>query len=463
MASPTLDVYLHGRPAGTLLRKKNGNLQFRYGRDYLEEKGPPLSLHLPLRSEAFPHRDCLAFFGNLLPEEDVRAQVALATGISAGNDYKLLERFGGDVAGAVTLLPSEGSTEAPPRDSLEALSQERLNEILSQLPQRPLAVDEKGEVRLSLAGAQSKLPVVETEQGFALPHGSGNPTTHILKPEPGRFPSLVANEFFCMRLAQEVGLQAALVERAVTTSGLPFLIVSRYDRDLTVEPIRRLHQEDLCQALGKLYIEKYQHEGGPTAREAMELIDKASSAPARDRQQLWLALVFNVLIGNCDAHGKNYSLLYDSPAPSLAPLYDLVSTAAYDESDDPVGDVDRRSDDAGRGGVRGLGAARGGGGLRAALSGVADGAIPQPRARGVREAGGARRACGSGGRENRRGHQRAGQSLSAGSFWLTPSELGCMPTAAGRASAGPRSGRSRCRWSRARRRARSRGRRGARR
>lgn len=332
MASPALDVYLHGRLAGALLRKQNGNLQFRYDKDYVEAKGPSLSLNLPLRTEAFSHRDCLAFFGNLLPEEDVRAQVALATGISAANDYKLLERFGGDVAGAVTLLPREKDEEEERRtDSLELLAPERLDEILTQLPQRPLAVDEKGEVRLSLAGAQSKLPVVETEEGFALPHGSGNPTTHILKPEPARFPGLVANEFFCMRLAQEAGLQVAAVERAVTTSGLPFLIVSRYDRDLTLEPIRRLHQEDLCQALGKLYVEKYQHEDGPTVREVMELIDDASSAPARDRQQLWLALVFNVLIGNCDAHGKNYSVLYDSPAPSLAPLYDLVSTATYDE------------------------------------------------------------------------------------------------------------------------------------
>lgn len=331
MANPALDVHLHGRLAGALLRKQNGNLQFRYDQGYVEAKGPPLSLNLPLGKAAFPHRDCLAFFGNLLPEEDVRAQVALATGISAANDYKLLERFGGDVAGAVTLLPADETAGQPQPDSLELLSPERLDEILTQLPQRPLAVDEKGEVRLSLAGAQSKLPVVATEDGFALPHGSGNPTTHILKPEPARFPGLVANEFFCMRLAQEAGLRVAAVERALTTSGLPFLIVSRYDRDLTLEPIRRLHQEDLCQALGKLYVEKYQHEGGPTVREAMELIDDASSAPARDRQQLWLALVFNVLIGNCDAHGKNYSLLYDSPAPSLAPLYDLVSTAAYGE------------------------------------------------------------------------------------------------------------------------------------
>lgn len=331
MASQALDVYLHDRLAGALRRKDNGNLQFRYAEAYMEANGPPLSLNLPLREEAFPHRDCLAFFGNLLPEEDVRAQVALTTGISAANDYRLLERFGGDVAGAVTLLPADGAEGEPVPDSLEALPPERLDEILSQLPQRPLAADEDGEVRLSLAGAQSKLPVVETDAGFALPHGSGHPTTHILKPEPNRFPGLVANEFFCMRLAAEVGLQVAAVDKAVTASGLPFLIVSRYDRDLSQEPIRRLHQEDLCQALGKLYLEKYQQEGGPSVREAMGLIDEKSSVPARDRQQLWLALVFNLLIGNCDAHGKNYSLLYDSPAPSLAPLYDLVSTAVYDE------------------------------------------------------------------------------------------------------------------------------------
>ena len=206
-----------------------------------------------------------------------------------------------------------------------------MDEILVDLPQRPLAADDAGEVRLSLAGAQSKLPVVEVEGGFALPHGSGRPTTHILKPEPERFPGLVANEFFCMRLAAAAGLEVAEVDRAETLSGLPYLVVTRYDRDLTQEPVRRLHQEDLCQALGKLYIEKYQQEGGPGVVDAMALIDAASSAPARDRPQLWLALVFNVLIGNCDAHGKNYSLLYDSRAPRLAPLYDLVSTAAYDE------------------------------------------------------------------------------------------------------------------------------------
>lgn len=331
MADRLLDVYLHDRLAGALRQKDNGNLQFRYDSSYVESGGQPLSWNLPLRTEAFPHRDCLAFFGNLLPEESVRDQLALTTGISVSNDYRLLERFGGDVAGAITMFPHDEPPPEPGPDEVEVLSPARLDEILAELPQRPLAADEGGEVRLSLAGAQSKLPVVEVEDGFALPHGSGRPTTHILKPEPERFPGLVANEFFCMRLAAAAGLEVAEVERAETISGLPYLIVTRYDRDLTQEPVRRLHQEDLCQALGKLHIEKYQAEGGPGVPEAMTLIDDASTAPARDRPQLWLALVFNVLIGNCDAHGKNYSLLYDSRAPSLAPLYDLVSTAAYAE------------------------------------------------------------------------------------------------------------------------------------
>jgi serine/threonine-protein kinase HipA len=332
VAEATLDVEFFGRLAGVLRRKDNGNLQFRYDPDYIESKGPPLSIKLPAREEVYPHRDCLAFFGNLLPEEDVREQIALTTGISAANDYKLLERLGGDVAGAVTLTPSGKESGETTKGRLEKLPPRRLDQILTELPQRPLAADQKGEVRMSLAGAQSKLPVIELPDGaFALPHGSDLPTTHIIKPEPASLPGLVSNEFFCMRLAIEVDLSVADVRRGETTLGLPILIVTRYDRDLTQDPIRRLHQEDLCQALGKLHIEKYQQEGGPTVAEAMALIDAESAVPARDRQQLWLGLLFNVLIGNCDAHGKNYSLLYDSEAPGLAPFYDLVSTAVYPE------------------------------------------------------------------------------------------------------------------------------------
>jgi serine/threonine-protein kinase HipA len=122
------------------------------------------------------------------------------------------------------------------------------------------------------------------------------------------------------------------VARRETRSGVPYLIVERYDRDLTVDPIRRLHQEDFCQALGRPSDRKYQAEGGPSVEQAVALLRRASAVPARDLPTFWKALVFNWLIGNCDAHGKNFSLLYDAGTKAtLAPLYDLVSTTSYEK------------------------------------------------------------------------------------------------------------------------------------
>lgn len=324
-----LEVCLHGRRVGVLRVKKNGNLQFRYDQEHLERPdAAPLSQILPLQREGFPHRTCVAFFANLLPEEGVRDRVAEILGISAENAYGMLERIGGDCAGAVTLWP-EGRPRPAERGGVRQLGAEQLDRLVGGLEERPLAVDEEGEARLSLAGSQPKAPVIYDGSSFSLSVGGEPPTTHILKPEPTRFPGLVDNEFFCMRLAKAVELPVAEVERGETKGGAPFLLVARYDRDLTDEPIRRLHQEDMCQALGKLPHEKYQQEGGPTVREIMDLLNAVSAVPAQDRPALWSALVFNFLIGNCDAHGKNYSLLYDRGAPHLAPLYDLVSTAVY--------------------------------------------------------------------------------------------------------------------------------------
>jgi serine/threonine-protein kinase HipA len=133
-----------------------------------------------------------------------------------------------------------------------------------------------------------------------------------------------------MMLAQRIGLPVASVSKFKTISGVPCLLIDRYDRDPTVDPIRRLHQEDFCQALGHPSGRKYQDEGGPSANQAVALLRNASAVPAKDLPTFWRALVFNWLIGNCDAHAKNYSLLYDAGAPTLAPLYDLVSTTVYD-------------------------------------------------------------------------------------------------------------------------------------
>lgn len=320
-----LIVRLATRRVGLLIRKDNGNLQFRYDDGY---SGPPLSQALPVQPEAHPHGVVRAVFGGLLLEGDGRSALARALGLSASNDYGLLEEVGGDCAGAITLLTED---EPPPRaPTSRRIDAQELDALLRELPQRPLAADPSEGVRLSLAGAQPKLPVILDDDGtMALPTNSAAPTTHILKPEPAAFPGLVDNEAFCMQLARACGLAVAGVRTAVTVSGLRYLVVERYDRDLTAEPIRRLHQEDFCQALGVPSDRKYQAEGGPGIRDLVALIRTATGVPAQELPRLLRALVLNWLIGNCDAHAKNFSLLYDAGAPTLAPLYDLVSTVAY--------------------------------------------------------------------------------------------------------------------------------------
>ena len=321
-----LIVYLAGRRAGRLIRKDNGNLQFRYDPDYA---GPPISQALPIQDAAHSHAVCRAVFGGLLLEGEAREVLARNLGVSVGNDYALLQELGGDCAGAVTLL--EAGVELPSEPRLRPLSEEQLDALLRELPRRPLAADPEEGTRLSLAGAQPKLPVIREGEDVALPINAAAATTHIIKPEPSRFPGLVDNEAFCMELARAVDLPAAIVRKQVSSSGLPYLLVERYDRDLTSDPIRRLHQEDICQALGCSSDRKYQADGGPAVADTVKLLRLSSAKPAQDLQAFWRAMVFNWLIGNCDAHAKNFSLLYDAGAPTLAPLYDLVSTTVYPE------------------------------------------------------------------------------------------------------------------------------------
>jgi serine/threonine-protein kinase HipA len=325
-----LIVYLSGQRAGRLILKDNGNLQFRYETDY---RGPAVSQSLPVQAEAHPHSLCRAVFGGLLAEGDARDALARNLGVSAGNDYALLKALGGDCAGALVLL--EPGVELPIAPKLKPLADQELDALLRELPQRPLAADSRDGIRLSLAGAQPKVPVVMVNTGeFALPLNAAAATTHIIKPEPSRFPGLVDNEAFCMELARAVALPAASVSRHLSATGLPYLLVERYDRDVTSDPIRRLHQEDVCQATGHPSDRKYQAEGGPGVAETVALLRASSAVPAQDLATFWRALVFNWLIGNCDAHAKNFSLLYDAGAPTLAPLYDLVSTVVYPELTD---------------------------------------------------------------------------------------------------------------------------------
>jgi serine/threonine-protein kinase HipA len=201
--------------------------------------------------------------------------------------------------------------------------------VLDLLPRRPFLAGDK-DIRLSLAGAQQKLPVVLIDGRVAVP-APGQPSTHILKPPIDRFAGTTENEAFAMRLAAALNLKVAAVDPR-RVKDRPYLLVERYDRAIEADrSIQRLHQEDFCQALGLAPEHKYAAEGGPIFGDCFALARQACTPPAPATLGLVDAAIFNVLVGNADAHGKNFSLLYQPNGIVLAPLYDLMCTAAYPE------------------------------------------------------------------------------------------------------------------------------------
>ncbi len=325
-----LTVLFMGEPVGILAQSRVGKMSFRYDPAWLGKEGSrPLSQSLPLQPEMFNEKACAPFFDGLLPEEHNREVIARNIGVSPRNDFALLRAVGGECAGAVSLTLDE-RPPVPVTDQYKTISETELIDLLDQLPERPLLAGEP-EVRLSLAGAQNKLALRVGPEGYAIPQLEA-PSTHLIKPEPARFLGLADNEAHCLKLAAALGLEVC--EAEVRQFG-PHrcLLVARYDRMLRGDAVERLHQEDFCQALAVPSRIKYQSEGGPGLGACFELVRRVSARPAKDLLQLFHVVLFNYLIGNHDAHAKNYALLYapfhEPEAVRLAPFYDLISTALY--------------------------------------------------------------------------------------------------------------------------------------
>lgn len=329
MGARTLDVWCFDEHAGVLVDGPTG-LEFAYGHTWLAADRPPLSQSLPLNG-SYDSNSVAAFFGGLLPEGTPRGVLARNLGVSAGNDFGLLEALGGDTAGAISLL-SPADRPEPVEDEVEWLDEPDLMALVDELPNRPMHADEDGEYRLSLAGAQDKLPVVVGEDGrIGLTKGR-TPSTHILKAAIVHLDGTVLNEALCLAIGRLLGIEtAAAVPWRV--AGRDFLLVERYDRVRTGRGTRRSHQEDFCQAMGIPARRKYQSEGGPGLADCFALLQRATAVPAREAVKLVDCVALSFLVGNHDAHGKNYSLLYrhDSPAAMLSPAYDVLSTVAYEQ------------------------------------------------------------------------------------------------------------------------------------
>lgn len=255
----------------------------------------------------------------------MRQAVTRRLGISEGNDFELLRAIGGECAGALSIIANGAGPKEPPND-YELLAHKRLQSLVSD-DAVPLLIGGPT-TRLSLAGAQDKVPVAVFDGELYLPlHGS--PSSHILKLPNARYPNLPVNEAFVLGLAAAAGFSSVRSELLTKTSPAS-LLVERYDRVRTSDDeISRLHQEDTCQALGIPSFKKYEKEGGPTLSQVVGLIREHLTKPLRDVNRLLEWQIFNVLVGNSDGHGKNLSILRTGNELALAPFYDLVSTREY--------------------------------------------------------------------------------------------------------------------------------------
>lgn len=331
----TLNVFFGDKKAGSLQSTEDRGVVFFYDSLYLTDKNAiQLSASLPLQEKEFSQKEALPFFSGLLPEEDSRKKIADYLHISETSTFKLLEALGGECAGLITISSEENPV--PPEQNYkldssnyEPLDENRLCKFIENSTVRPLIIaDDK--LRLSLAGAQEKIALANLNGKWCLPlHGS--PSTHILKPtRSGIFSTLAMNEYICMKLAENFGLTVPHTD-LLNIDGKDVLVVERYDRIKKENSIQRLHQEDFCQALGIMSTSKYQNDGGSGIADIFQKIRKECSVPAKEIQTFLKYAVFNFLIGNCDSHGKNYSLLYKKNTTELAPLYDAVSTLMYPE------------------------------------------------------------------------------------------------------------------------------------
>ena len=330
-----LNVFFGNKKAGSLESTENRGVIFVYDEKYLNDKtSVPLSASLPLQREEFSQKQCIPFFSGLLPEEDSRKKIADYLHISETSTLKLLEALGGECAGVISILREDEDNSFSKETSYkldsknyELLDDNRLSEFIEKMNTRPLIkADDK--LRLSLAGAQEKLALAKINGEWYLPL-NGAPSTHILKPaRAGSLSSLAQNEYICMKLAKSFGLPVPDVD-LLNIAGKDIFVVERYDRIKEADSIQRLHQEDFCQALGIMSTSKYQNDGGPGIADIFNTILKVCTVPALESQKFLRYVLFNYVMGNCDSHGKNYSLIYRNNRVELSPLYDVVSTIIY--------------------------------------------------------------------------------------------------------------------------------------
>jgi serine/threonine-protein kinase HipA len=324
-----LNVFHEDILVGVLERDKELVYSFRYSDEWINDPNHfQLSLAMPLRNEAFGNKLTLSFFENLLPEGEARD--ALEKGQHVKGAYEFLKEFGRDCAGAVVITSDEKS---PYKEKKKLDVKIKMDQIYKAIDGKRSVAEVIANMNpgyLSIAGAQDKFAAIYRDGEFYLPK-DGGPTTHIIKVPIYRsdVKESVYNEYYCMKLAERVGL---LVPECFVLDDKkhPLYIIERYDRSVEKGP-KRIHQQDFCQAQGIVSEEKYEEKGGPGLKDNYELIKSNVTIKQRSNAlfQFLDWICFNLLIGNNDSHSKNLSFLLKNGKIELAPFYDLLCTAIY--------------------------------------------------------------------------------------------------------------------------------------
>ena len=326
-----LAVWMYGKNVATIVQER-GRPHLAYTQEALDnfQLGTPLlSLSLPLTNRQYPQGIVRPFLDGLLPEGEARKSIARNVGVGERDTYGLIRELGRDCAGAIVIQAADAAVPVRPTIlTAEKLEPEELEKLVRELRSAPLGFG--GRVRISLAGVQEKVVLTRMLDGSWGRPVDGTPSTHILKPEMASYPEAVENEAFCMRVAKHLGLDVANVETTVV-GARKLIVVERYDRIINDDgSVERIHQEDFCQATATAPDLKYEDNGGPSLKRIASILE--SVAVPGSLEALLSAVTVNTMLGNGDAHAKNFSLLHNrNGSLQLAPLYDLISTLCYED------------------------------------------------------------------------------------------------------------------------------------
>jgi len=316
---------------GKLSIDRDENYYFEYDKDWME-KGFAISPHLPFNN-TYKSSTIKRFLENLIPEGEGLDDIAYFTRISKNNTFAIMHSIGYDTAGALFFGENREANEPIFREILD----EELTGRIEELESKSIAIWDR-KVRLSLAGVQAKLPVIIRDNKIGLANGTLS-STHIMKFQTKRNTHIVVNELFCMRLAKKIGLKVANVELR-RFGKYPTLLIERFDRVYKKDFVERLHIIDGCQMLDLPPTYKYEQNFG-NMRDVAHIREGASfkklfksaklcSIPAIAQLELLNWAMFNLIIGNSDAHGKNFSFFVHKKVIKPTPFYDILCVMMYD-------------------------------------------------------------------------------------------------------------------------------------